>query len=473
MKSGTLFVMLVFFFSCSHIEPLTQEKIFALQTEAQNLRERYMGDQKHLERVAQISEKLKKNDPYISNLLMSWVSLKKGYINSDSGYERRSIGEAQHLIHTAIKINKRRWEAWSDLTFLYLGVQHLENAKKSFQNFNKLTLFQNDKKYLFQKSLMEMEMNLLEKKMPAVQSTFAKCYNYAASSYNKIRCLHFKSLSYEYVNDYKSALDVRKEAYSLLPKEPWILGNLAMVYFKLKNYQESAKYYEEAIKVRPYPLALSNLAFTYAVMAHVAFQEKRIKDAGELIEKSLALKSIDSQTTLYLYQAAREDFKDEELVKKILAEGERLNPKSGVIAYFIGSHNLNSLEDDFDKAETYFFKALKDESKDMRNPDFIGAALGIAYLNLWKKPVKDFENSLQVLLDVEKYISTQPDQAGSFYFYLASVYHELGWKNKDAEYSRKALTNYQKSIDLKYPEKARILQNMELVKANIRNFLRR
>ena len=76
--------------------------------------------------------------------------------------------------------------------------------------------------------------------------------------------------------------------------DPLLLNNIGLCYYKLGRYQEAARAYSEAIKLRPdYDTAMDNLSLVYA-------KQGRLELAISFAEKALQLKPNDAGITRHL-----------------------------------------------------------------------------------------------------------------------------------------------------------------------------
>jgi tetratricopeptide (TPR) repeat protein len=98
-----------------------------------------------------------------------------------------------------------------------------------------------------------------------------------------------------YELNYQKALKFAKKAQKLYPNTSSVLTHLAAVYYQLNKYDESIKWYTEAIKINPNLFALD-----YFHLGRAYFKKNMIKQASSMFQRGLSIDPQDPEIHYYL-----------------------------------------------------------------------------------------------------------------------------------------------------------------------------
>ncbi len=250
-------------------------------------------------------------------------------------------------------------------------------------------------------------------KVTEAENAFEKALELSYENVDEI--LYDISLSFQYVNQYKTALKYLEKANKRIPGKLNVLYDLAYCYDRLHNFDQSVMYYEAYLDREPFSENVwYNLGLLY-------FKKENFKKAVECYDYSIAINDqyssavfnkANALANLSEYKEAIETYKD----------CIELEPEN-VLAHCYLGESLEKLER-YDEAIVWYQKATEVD------PGFSESWYGIAVCYLFQKLYRD------ALFHVKKAISLDDDNP-DFWFTLGNIHSNLD-ENTDAisAYSR-------------------------------------
>jgi tetratricopeptide (TPR) repeat protein len=150
------------------------------------------------------------------------------------------------------------------------------------------------------------------------------------SAYSEIAWIE-EALGYK-----EGADDANRAATALAPSSAWGHGNYAHFLLKRGDIDGAVAEGEQAVKLKPYPLALETLARAYIAKASALYETRQFRDAGSYVEKALALAGNNARTNVaagLFYASAYGRTHDRELKERAIAAFKKtleLDPGNGV-----------------------------------------------------------------------------------------------------------------------------------------------
>jgi len=431
----------------------------------------YMGEREILKDARDIAEELLRRDPndYDGLLLKSWVVIRDGFYNSVAGYNPKNLETSYQLISKAISLRQNDWRGWKYLTLLFINAKKSPEAKKFYQKFQKLNLSPNDKNYLYYKTIVGMEISFLDKEYEKVLLNLDECKKNSIDKFHVKNCLDLTAQTYFEMKNFKQQLEIRQELLKYFPENSWTNGNLGGAYFNLKDYPNAINYYEKALELKDYGLARASLGSLYAALARQRINEGKNEEAHDFMDKLLKLGVHSESTGLFASTVSMRIFKDMEMTEEILLNGIENMPENGKLRAKLGKFYKD--EKNYEKALQTFVEVFNGKGWDhLDSEEKVLVANQIAWLNLWGLKEPKIDVAIEVLDKVRNFALQNKFTKGQYFYFLASAYHEKGWREKSILLSRKSLEIYDQALEF-YPEnKSNIQRAINNVTVNIRSF---
>lgn len=467
-------LILILWFTCfsaiadNNLSKITRIELVKKGDESRHM---YIGEKELLTDVQNTAEELLKRDPndYEGLLLKSWFVKREGYYNSEFGYNSNNLEQSYQLISRAISLKPNNWKAWKELTFLFIDARKIEEAKESAEKLHKLQVSTKDKTYIHLKTMIDMSIFQLEKKYENVLTLGEKCRTNSTDVYDKKQCFYREGQAYLKLGNLERYVYVNQQIFNMFPENAWTVGNLGGAHFKIKDYPAAINYYEKAIKIRRYGLALAELGSLYAVMARRYLSEEKKSEALSFMDKLLTLGVHDESTGLFASSVAMKNFGDQSLKEKILLDGIKNVPNSGRLKVDLGTlyRNQKKYKEALDVYDQLFFKEGWN-NLDLENKVFV--ANQMAWINLWGLAEKDSSRAIEILENVKDIALQSNGYKAEYFMYLASAFHDKSWLDKSISLSNKSLELYNQALVHNPDKKENIQKNINNVQANIRNF---
>jgi len=250
-------------------------------------------------------------------------------------------------------------------------------------------------------------------KVTEAEKVFEKALELSYENIGEI--LYDIALSFQYVNQYKTALKYLEKANKRKPRKLSILYDLAYCYDRIHDFDRGIAYYESYLDLEPFSENVwYNLGLLY-------FKKENFRKAVECYDFALA---INDQYSSAVFNRANALANLSEYKEAIVAYEEciLLEPEN-VLAHCYLGESLEKLEQ-YDEAISWYEKATKVD------PTFSESWYGIAVCYLFRKLYQDalYYANKAISLDEEN-----PD----FWFTLGNIHVHLG-SNTDAvkAYSR-------------------------------------
>jgi len=304
----------------------------------------------------------------------------------NKAFDAVRFGKNQHPGSTSLKIKEAQVYAEKGESLKALSM--VEKLEHNAESDNELLM------------LKGMILNQLGKVTEA-EKAFEKALELSYENVDEI--LYDISLSFQYVNQYKTALKYLEKANKRSPGKLNILYDLAYCYDRLHNFDQSILYYEAYLNLEPFSENVwYNLGLLY-------FKKENFKKAVECYDYSLAINDqyssavfnkANALANLGEYKQAIESYKE-----CILLEPEN------VLAHCYLGESLEKLEQ-YDEAIVWYQRATKVD------PGFSESWYGIAVCYLFQKLYRD------ALFHVKKAISLENENP-DFWFTLGNIHSNL------------------------------------------------
>lgn len=230
-------------------------------------------------------------------------------------------------------------------------------------------------------------------------------------SSNYIKSLTFIALAHQVKGDYESASHLSFQAlekareYNATKEVGTILNNLGALYFELKEWQNSEKYYHEALTIMTDLKDTSWLARIYGNIAGIAYMRKDYQESIEYLNLSLEM-----ATSLQQAESIGGAISNMAMVYSTIGENDK-----AIESYWQGYHILNKLGEkrgvcitltelsrlylktsDYDKAEQTYNKVLKIAQESKHVESIANSYEGLAELYAIKNDFKQAYNYQQL-----------------------------------------------------------------------------
>ena len=295
--------------------------------------------------------------------------------------------------------------------------------------------------FLYESTQYELSKAILNRQLSIIMDIYGEMHPLVSdSSYNYIGLNHYMIGEYEKAFAYfQKALEIRKEKYGLIHSETAeVLHNIGRVFHSQYKYEESLKYYFDALDIR-------------------------VKVSESMIEIAQSYRSIGLLYTDMGYYDMALDYNEKALsIRKIeLGEENEYTAQSecniGYVYYNLG---------DFKKALEYYFKALTIQKK-VHNDYHPSIAYSYNNIGGVYKRLGDYDHALEYYskaLDIrEKILGLEHPDIATSYNNIGLVYYSIGDYDKALEYYSKALVIRKKVLGLEHPDIATSYNNIGLV----------
>ncbi len=273
------------------------------------------------------------------------------------------------------------------------------DSLKALDMVDKLELISESDTEVFM--LKGMIMNQLGKITKAEQA-FEKALELSYENIEEI--LYDIALSFQYVNQYKTALVYLKKAYDINSRKLTILYYLAYCYDRLHNFDRSIVFYEAYLDIEPFSENVwYNLGLLY-------FKKENFRKAVECYDFALAINDQYSSAVFNKANALANLSEYEDAISSY-KECIILEPEN-VLAHCYLGESLEKLEQ-YEEAISWYKKAAKVD------PSFSESWYGIAVCYLYMNLYQDALFFVKKALSLDK---ENPD----FWFTLGNIHTNLG-----------------------------------------------
>lgn len=224
-------------------------------------------------------------------------------------------------------------------------------------------------------------------------------------SFENLDEIHYDiALSFQYVNQFKKAVEYLEKAHKLNPRKLTVLYDMAYCYDRLHDFERSISFYEAYLEIEPYSENVwYNLGLLY-------FKKENFRKAVECYDFALAINEQYS-TAVFNKANALANLGEYENAIETYLECIELEPEN-VLAHCYLGESLEKLER-YREAIEWYEKATRID------PDFAENWYGIAVCYLFLKSYRDalFYVNKAIALDGEN-----PD----YWFTLGNIHSNLG-----------------------------------------------
>ncbi|MFC2098445.1 tetratricopeptide repeat protein [Bacteroidota bacterium] len=352
-------------------------------------KEQFQEDRELMEIIGRFENMLNKLEAYFFDVY-EFERIIDHYL--DTNHFGRAIdavryGKKQHPGSTTIQIKEAQVYAEKGDSF------------KALDMVEKLELIAESSNEVFM--LKGMILNQLGKVSNA-ERAFEKALEMTYESIEEI--LYDISLSFQYVNQYKTALKYLEKAYKRNPRRLTVLYDLAYCCDRVHDFDRSITFYEEYLDLEPYSENVwYNLGLLY-------FKKENFTKAVECYDFALAINDQYSSAVFNKANAFANLGEYEDAISTY-KECILLEPEN-VLAHCYLGESLEKLER-YEEAIIWYEKATKVD------PSFSESWYGIAVCYLFQKLYRD------ALFYVNKAISLD-DENPDFWFTLGNVHGHLG-----------------------------------------------